>query len=176
MPGRPDRTSARRRGLGGGWLSVPGGRSRETRWPWTLVRPREGVKAVGRVGERHAGGIRRRRPAISRTMRPETADSMTTSRLARLVSGSVSQAKNEVDTKRHQNLASPFGGRRQRLRHRTRKNLHPPWQRSRGCSPCPLLAKPRNLPGGLVGDGSLALSSRRAPIVRCKGRQERRGR
>jgi len=63
---------------------------------------------VGRVGERHAGGIRRRRPAISRTMRPETADSMTTSRLARLVSGSVSQAKNEVDTKRHQNLASPF--------------------------------------------------------------------
>ncbi len=36
---------------------------------------------------------------------------MTTSRLARLVSGSVSQAKNEVDTKRHQNLASPFGGK-----------------------------------------------------------------
>jgi alkylated DNA nucleotide flippase Atl1 len=35
---------------------------------------------------------------------------MTTSRLARLVSGSVSQARNEVDTKRHQNLASPFGG------------------------------------------------------------------
>jgi hypothetical protein len=66
---------------------------------------------VGRVGERHAGGIRRRRPAISRTMRPETTDSMTTSRLARLVSGSVSQAKNEVDTKRHQDLASPFGGK-----------------------------------------------------------------
>jgi hypothetical protein len=42
-------------------------------------------------------------------MRPETADSMTTSRFARLVSGSVIQAENEVDTKRHQDLASPFG-------------------------------------------------------------------
>ena len=33
----------------------------------------------------------------------------------RWVSGSVSQARNEVDTKRHQNLASPFGGKATRI-------------------------------------------------------------